>query len=581
MQSTIFDQAVASLTNEERIEMLKKITGEANYTEEVALNVPEERVVDASQIEEAKNSLSWWERLRLFISTFFFREDPERSLEMLLLRKTKAEIMLKASGYVDFNNRKFLVKFGKQLEQLHIALEVFRRPLSDALGEHRQEFYALLGAEECPSLQAELARNADPNAILELHPNTDNAGLRAVIERGCDDILREIGNGSRQTIRLLTRTLVHLERLVNFNFEKCLAYYSKDGTCSFDLLAKPLQKLDDILYSFTMRPPARLLQLLFVFSYHAQHLNPTEIEARLKDDLIRAAEAMNLISAFNQFPLTKTLKVILEDYYYNPNSLTGGEDWFNLYKKFWRTRIELAYRSFVSTRKLQELEAKVCEVLNLSEPPLISVYSNDYWPEDYNPVYQRTFAIVYTFYQKIYRTLSEKILRPILEMGNFQRRENRTELIEANSTLFNTSDEIEKFVASLDRDGEVGEQFAMHESEPKQLETITSITSRNATTLIQNTADTLRIISLILQGVAGETTDHKYAPLVNMKDLDVKYENLRMDLAHYSYLITQLWTLIIDVRDIEDRLSHIENVAKTKFLEKASAVTAENADYIG
>lgn len=580
MQSTIFDQAVTSLTSEERLDMLKKITGETNYHEELALNIPEEKIIDASQLSDVRNKLSWWERLRLFLTTFFFREDPDRSLEMMLLRKTKLEVMYKAPGYVDFVSRKFLSRFGKQLEQLYIALEVFRRPLSDALGEHRREFYALLGAEECPGLQIELARNADPNAILELHPNTDNAGLRAVIERSCDDILREIGNGSRQTIRLLTRTLVHLERLVSFNFEKCLALYSKDGTCSFDLLAKTLQKLDDILYSFTMRPPTRLLQLLFIFSYHAQHLLPAEMGIRLREDLERAANAMNLVSEFNQFPLTKTLKVILEDYFYNPNTLTGGEDWFNLYKKFWRTRIELAYRSFISTRKLQELEDRVCEVLNLPEPPRVAVYSEDYWPEGFPPVYQRTFAIVYVFYTQLYKPISEKVLRPILENGSFYRRENRIELIEANLSLVNTCDGIERFVSSLDRDGEIGEQFAMHESDPKQLETLTSITSRNATTFIQNTADTLRIISLIFQGVSGETSDHKYGSLTNMKDLDIKYESFRIDLTNYSYLITQLWTLITDIRDVEDRLSHIESVAKSKFLEK-TAITAAETDQVG
>lgn len=574
MQSTIFDRAVASLTSEERMAMLKRLTGEANYHEELALNVPEEKIADATQLADAKTKLSWWERFRLFLSTFFFREDPDRSLEMMLLRKTKLEVMHKAPGYVDFSSRKFLSRFGKQLEELYIALEVFRRPLSDALGEHRQEFYALLGAEECPQLHSELARNADPNAILELHPNTDNAGLRAVIERGCDDILREIGNNSRQTIRLLTRTLVHLERLVSFNFEKCLAFYSKDATCSFDLLSKPLQKLDDILYSFTMRPPTRLLQFLFIFSYHAQHLPPAEMDVRLVEDLRHASDAMNLVAEFNRFPLTKTLKVILEDYFYNPNALTGGEDWFNLYKKFWRTRIELAYRSFISRRKLQELEDKVCEVFNLTDPPKVSVYTEPYWPEGYPPVYEKTFAIVYMFYMQFYRPILEKVLRPILESGTFYRRENRTELIDVNSSLLNTSDAIEKFVVSLDRDGEIGEQFAMHESDSKQLATLTAITSRNATTFIQNTADTLRLVSLILQGVAGETSDHKYGSLTNIQDLDIKYENLRVDLTNYSYLITQLWTLIIDIRDVEDRLSHIENVAKTKFLEDATITTA-------
>ncbi|MGL4524017.1 MAG: DUF5312 family protein [Spirochaetia bacterium] len=573
MQSTIFDQAVASLTNEERAEMLKRITGEANYQEELALNVPEEKVLDANQLIEAKDPLNWWEKLKLFFLTFFFREDPERSLEVLLLTKSKTDVSYKAPGYVDFNSRKFLAKFGKQLEQMTMALEVFRRPLSDALGEHRQEFYALLGAEESPVLQAELARNSNPNAILELHPNTDNATLRSMIERSCDDILREIGNSSRQSIRLLTRTLIHLERLVNFNFDKCLALYSKDGTCSFDLLVKSLEKLDDILYSFTMRPPVRLLQLLFTFSYHAQRVNPNEMDSRLADDLKRASEAMALVTEFNRYPLTKTIKVIKGDFFYHPNSLTGGEDWFNLYKKFWRNRIELSYRFFISKRKMDQLLDRACEVLTITEIPAVPVYSSGHWPETFAPIYPTTFSLLSYFYQNMHKKICEKVIRPVLDAGTFYRRENRIELFEANATLFTIAEEVDLFLRSLDVDGEVGNIFVTQENNPKQLETVTTIASRSATAFIHNTVETLRVVSLVLQGVIQENSDQQYGTISNMADLDIRFPELRMDLGRYTYIINQMWVIMTDLRDVEERLSHIESASKSKVLDQGEATS--------
>jgi hypothetical protein len=300
-------------------------------------------------------------------------------------------------------------------------------------------------------------------------------------------------------------------------------------------------------------PSALLLDQLFTFSYTARGLAQETHLAKLKDDLSKAKMALDILKKLHTLPLLDLLRVLLNDPRYMIQHLDGGEDWFNLYQKFWLSRCDNALKIYSLRIKLTEVEVNACQMLGLSTLPVLMCYSVQQWPQAIMPVYERTFAVLIYFYQHIIDDLGERTLAPFLEQARFKYLNGRNDLVAVEADLKLYQQTAQQFLTQLAPQGEVGLVLSNKDANDDQyIQTVTGVLFRNVTVFIKNSIDALHKLALILQGVLnkGYHGQQNYA-VGNMKDFEAS--QLLTRLAYYEKMVTQLWPVIADMKDIEER----------------------------
>ena len=93
-----------------------------------------------------------------------------------------------------------------------------------------------------------------------------------------------------------------------------------------------------------------------------------DAEAALKSQLARVEESLSQIRMFNaRVPLNGILRLVFEDPNYRPRELAGGEDWYAIFKGFWKDRIDRQLALYAAERRLQDLESDIAGFLGTKE----------------------------------------------------------------------------------------------------------------------------------------------------------------------------------------------------------------------
>lgn len=562
MELTVFDRLTASLTSSEKKKLLDRISQSVAYSTSPLIQKTQNSA--EQELSEKQQSLSFWGRFQIFLIAFFRHKNKEEVFEGLLLRRLQKSVQRKKKDWVDFQARLFLKDFQTGLIELSKFADIFKGPLDDALGARRQEFYAVLGGQENPQLQQALLDATDPEKVLAEHPGYDNASLRNLIESRCNDLLREAETSNRAALRRSSSSLAHLERLCAFNFERCIAFYSKKGVCKADSLIKPLQKLNSILYSFSSPPSAKLLEQLFLFSFHSARMTEDEMSSALKSAMERASAALNCLRSFNEYPLTDALKILLHSYAYEPSLLAGGEDWFYLYQKFWKSRADKAYKYYAVSKKREELDNKICVLGGLPNPPRFSPYQeSEAAPKGFKPLYEGSLGLAASFLEKDLSVYGKGCFSLIDEKGVFFKKGNKKEFKSLLDSLYNQKNELARFAGLLAEQGDLGMMFAIRGPEEyKSRQTAGAIADRMAGDIVQNTADALRSLAFICEAlVKGRSINGKYDTLSNMVEMKRRHNKFEEELAAAFASVQRTWTVLADMKEIEERLARIEQEA--------------------
>ena len=104
---------------------------------------------------------------------------------------------------------------------------------------------------------------------------------------------------------------------------------------------------------FRSAPDSRLIQALCFFE-NREELESEEFDMRmqLKKYIAKAEQSLDIIRDFNRIiPLPNIIKYIKNNINYRPSAAGGGENWFQLFKKFWGGRLEGGVKSIIRGKK--------------------------------------------------------------------------------------------------------------------------------------------------------------------------------------------------------------------------------------
>jgi hypothetical protein len=213
----------------------------------------------------------------------------------------------------------------------------------------------------------------------------------------------------------------------------------------------------------------------------------------------------------------------------SPQQISGGEDWFLVYREYWKRQIETKYAEYMRNRKHQELLNSFRYFLKGTNLKILNNVVSESNPDGIPIPEAFTLSFLLTFYSAVFISDINKILRPILIDGEFFKRENRTEFPEAYNDLIKMEDDIKKFEADIAQSGDYGKRYTLAKQDisslqikRRKVQMVLEDASRDARKIIDHSRTAMKTMIKVLNGILKKDPDGKYDTLGNLAQLSGK-----------------------------------------------------------
>jgi len=523
-----FDRLAAGLNLEERRDLYSKLSAQQELSRDLLFH--EEELPAKVDLEGRYRASPWYYRSYLFVVGLFRNKPPLRVFEDHLIAKLGVAIEGRAPGLFDHRQSLLLPGFLEELGLLKQSARFFYDALDAGVGRDKGAFFSFLASIELDFIHRRLLTEVDPHAIAAGNSFASETEIRQLANRALEEIFQSVSEDERRIMYRNARSLHCLRELASFLFDRLVAAFSGDPTvdgpvCPGYLVQDQLSALNSILFSLQEPPSLALLESLFVFVLQ-DRLGESgfDLAAETRALVVKAEESLSRIRQFNRrVPLTAIIRCTSRNLGYLPAVISGGEDWFAVYRDYWKKSLEERLTQFIRERHRTEL----AEVFNhfFKGAPLKPL---DNALTAANPggfPLRQSFALAFlaAFYKNILLDDLNKILRPILVDGEFYKRENRTEFTEAYNELLKLGDAIRALDYKLAPEGEIGKRYLAVQAEfsampikRRQMQSLAQEAADEAAGIVDRTGRALRSMISIFGGLVNGDAGGRYDSLTNL-----------------------------------------------------------------
>jgi hypothetical protein len=488
-----FDRLAAGLPMEDRRNLLDKLNARSGNSDQPLYDESNSPDAGGDSMDSKKKyeALPWYTRLFFWFLGLFRGRTPQQMFLARQIARLGQLIEEQFPGIYDYEHDLLLPAFYQAVTGLKEAARFFYDALDMSVNRDKGAFYVFLASLEMEDIHRRLLDETDPQKIAVQYPDLADSALRQMGLQAMDEGIASIGDERRVVMYYNARTLYCLKELSSFLFDRLLVSFSTRAgqpgpVCSAHLVNNYLRNLNNILYSLKDTPPMTLLESLFIFILQDKAGAPGfNMEDEMTLLLAQAQTALEVIRRFNKrTPLNRILRCAEKDMSILPRMVSGGEDWFSLYKEYWKHTVEERFNGYTRNRRLQELFAEFRDFFNGAEPPAKAIPAGakpdsspaGNSPEDVplksafcagNFVTNSVFDLVVislsflrTFHAAVFLPELNPVLRPILLDGKFLKKENAAEFADAYNELFRIDETIGRFERDISNEGELGKRYA-------------------------------------------------------------------------------------------------------------------------
>ncbi|MDR2103382.1 MAG: DUF5312 domain-containing protein [Treponema sp.] len=526
-----FDQLAAELSLDERKNLLGKLSSHSSISS--APLYEEEEETNFKDVEARYAQLPWHCRLWCFLLSLFKAQPPVKVYENQQIAKLGREILESSPGLYDYQRSLLLTEFYNALQTLKEGARFFYTALDASVNRDKGAFYAFLGSLELGEIHNRLKIDTDPRIIVERNPQVPESEVRQLALGIMEDAIAEITEDQRKAMYHDARSLYCLKELAAFLFDRIIMAFSPDAaaqkySCPANMVREQLLSLNNILYSIREPPPMPLLESLFVFILQERvGKSAFDINAEMRRLLSQAETAVVILREFNkQVPLTLILRCVSRDLSLTPKTISGGEDWFVVFRDYWKRHIEMQLAEYLNERRRQKMAETFRYFLKGTNLKMLGNTVSDTNPEGIPLKSALALSFLLSFYSAVFIKEINLIIRPILIDGEFYKPENRVEFTESYNDLIKLEDIIRKFEAELAPSGDYGKRYALAREEMsslpvkrRKIQIVMEEVNEEADRIIEQTAKAMTTLRKILGEIIKKDGEGKYNALANMTKL--------------------------------------------------------------
>lgn len=529
--NNVFDQLASTLGKKERRELLQKIRNTApSYSEVLHETSDEDLTVD---LDTEYDNLGFIERIVLFIVSLFRQQTLMEALEEKLIKEVKNRIESSNVKLCDFSANQLVTSFYEELKKLANSLIVFKNPMESVFNDHKYEFIAHLAGLELKETQHRLEAETDA-AVLRKDHGLDLDQAKEKVDSNLDAIFKEVDEKERQYVFTHMRSFFQLYYLVEFDFESILNKFDVDtssnkAVCRVADVKTRLLELTDILFTFKLSPPGIYIENLFLFYFREDLEDENQGSGQnLSLAITNANKAMSAIGIFNKnVPMVDLAKYMTKRINYEPKDLGGGEEWFAMFKSFWKHRVDEATFRYIRQEKQKELLQEAADFVDMNHIPLVNYYNPHNWEGDIKPLYMYTLGFVNGVFTRTFPRKMNNTFKRVLIDGDFYKKVNREEFNDAYNAARNIPVKIHSLEEYLSPDGELGKDLRAISKErtspplkQKKMRAAMSQADTIALEIIEEALKTLVSLANISKGLLYGESGGKYDTLVNISFIE-------------------------------------------------------------
>jgi hypothetical protein len=537
----ILEKLVNSLSLEERQKMLEKLKALSTLPAE-SLYPASAEPGEEPALEEQYRALPWYYRLYYFIVSLFKNRAPQQLFLDSRIEKLGHRIELEYPQLYDSQKGLLLAEFHRLLSALKGDARFFFDALDVSVNRDRGGFFAFLGSLEMPEIHRRLEAETEPEGLRNRNPSIPEADLRQIALRVMEEALAEITETHRAVMYRNARSLHCLKELSSFLYDRILlAFNSAEGdqTCSVHVVRVMLGSLNNILFSLREPPSLTLLESLFIFILQERLENPGfDHNQELQQLLHRAEGALINIRNFNRrLPLTLILKCGNRDMAYTPRQISGGEDWYAMYRDYWKRYINSRFSAYLKDRRRRELLESYNVFFRGAETFGLEHAVSEKGSGDFPLDQSLSLSFLLSFYKLIFAPDISARLRPIMEDGEFLKKENYAEFAGAYNYLVKLGDDIKILDEKIGDQGIYGERYAQARKEMsalpvkrRKVQLILDDAAEESQRIIERTREAINSITNVIAGILKKDTGNRYDSLSNISQLETKIPDLQRTL---------------------------------------------------
>ncbi len=528
-----FDTLVLELDPHERGELLSRLN------RVTAISTEPLHILDADSAEKvdyaaAYKDLGLIAKAIIIVRSLLSGMSKDDLVKERILRGIARQADAAAPGLADTRRRVFLEPFRDELIALKAAARYFYDLLDRSLEKNRAEFFAFLASLRFERTHLELSTETDPGTFIERNALASDNDVRLAVNAALESALSRMEEDYRRLMLQDVRNLQCLKKLSGFLFDRIINGFqpSQSGRkeLSFYTAADQLEQLATILLA--LEPPsAKLMEAILAFDLGEEVGNKDfDLDEAIKAESANAANALGAIRGFNaRVPLEAALKLVNEDPNWRRPNFSGGEDWFALFKSYWKERIEKRYQKFVAERRIRQLETEVVAMVG-AQPQSWFEHLSETGEEASPPVrFARALRFLEAFYHQVFLSDVNNVLKVVLLDGEFYKRDNRLEFTDAYNGMLQIGEGLKSLDHRLAPDGELGSTYyhAKNELIPLQIkkrkiESAVQAADVEAESLIRRANDAMLKMQLILNGIVAGEARGRYDSLANLSSIEGK-----------------------------------------------------------
>ncbi|MFP3091306.1 DUF5312 domain-containing protein [Treponema sp. TIM-1] len=530
--SSIFGKLAAGLSPVERKIFLAKLSQYSSLPREILYEAQNEAAsIPIHQV--AYSQLPWYVRAFFVVLSFLKGTSPIRFFENHQVAIIGKWINERAPGIYDYQRDLLLPELYEKLVNLKDAARFFYKVLDQSINRDKGAFYAFLGSLEMEEIHSRLNKETDPELLIAENPKASEAELRQLAVGSMEKTLALITEGQKNTMYANTRSLHCLKALSTFLFDRLILNFSdhaasKGPVCTAGMVKDQLIILQNVLFSLKYAPSLALLESLFVFTLQeGQKDKKMDMGMEMDRLLSQAEKSLGIIHDFNQeVPLTQILRCTCRDLTMSPLDISGGEDWFLVYRDHWRRYVEDRFTQYIQVNGQQRLIDSINQFFKRTNLKWLNYVASDSNPQGFPLKGKLCLSFLLTFYSSIFVEKLNEPFESILLGGNFYNREDRTAFTESYNELMKLEETIRQFEMRISPVGELGKRYAatqvdrtISSSRRHKLLSVTDEANQEVFNIVGSVGTALESIINILGRILKSTPSGESEVLMNLTQL--------------------------------------------------------------
>jgi hypothetical protein len=521
---SVFDKLVGKLSSAERRSMLERIASSVEIAAPAAPEGGPEITVD---VEAEYGKMGVLRRFIVVLVAMFTGRDKLSVVEARLLSDLRRRT---ASRTPDFDSVRDQLRPSalESFRRLASSARHFAAPLSRVMGRERAPFIAFLAGLHAPDVQQRLLVDSDPFAVSEKNPELKENEVKRRAVLSMEETLVTLPAEIRSLIYHDVRAIHHLMALASFGFERLLQEFTPvAGGQAVPVpvvrVANDLGKLAGILNGLYPGPSPVLLEALSVYQ-EQDRLNETdeEVEGFLRRDVNEGNEAYaEIVSFAGRYPVSDLVRLGHGNIHWRCVPLSGGEDWFAVWKGFWQERIDSLYRRYSFKRRVDELSQEAHNTLRLADVRPFPGYP----PSDLdNPAkHGLSLGLARAAFGEVYSKELQGPLTVLYRDGEFYKADNRSEFDDAMREIERVRTDIANLEVRLQPGGDLG--ILWNQTVDGSLDNDVAVERQlalanqidaDSSALVRRTINVFRTIGNVLEGVLYGTVGGRYDTVSNL-----------------------------------------------------------------